>query len=261
VEAAFLLVGDILTMVSNENAGVDKLITFGKMALEQGWYDKAHECFEQVLALDATNREALKGLARVNEVLSRKATMAVEPMEAETPTGPSLVKRLMIGVNSVFEALEEYSQKRARVREEQSQKRAEEQSRKRARAHKPAEAYIKGPIRGKTRTALIRSLTMLLDGGDASSYEERLRELDLKIARTDRSRRTLVRERTRTEKQLGEVGRIMEGAIGPSHQQLSAEHDRLAKKLDEADLSIAQLDRERRQLMKERKKLEPMCRS
>jgi hypothetical protein len=28
---------------------VDKLLTFGQMALEQGWYDQAGEYFEQVL--------------------------------------------------------------------------------------------------------------------------------------------------------------------------------------------------------------------
>ena len=111
---------------------VDKLITFGQMALEQGWYDQAREHFERALALDASNREAMKGLARVNEILSRKAAMAVEPMEAETPTGPPLAKRLMVGVNSVFEALEEYSQKRARAWEERAKVR-EERSRKRAR--------------------------------------------------------------------------------------------------------------------------------
>ena len=42
-------------MGSNPNTDVDKLITFGKMALEQGWYDKAREYFEQALALDASN--------------------------------------------------------------------------------------------------------------------------------------------------------------------------------------------------------------
>ena len=40
VSGAFWLVGCILTMVSNESAGVDKLITFGQMALEQDWYDQ-----------------------------------------------------------------------------------------------------------------------------------------------------------------------------------------------------------------------------
>ena len=59
----------------------DKLITFGQMALEQGWYDQAREYFKQALALDASNREAMKGLARANEILSRKAAAAAKPIE------------------------------------------------------------------------------------------------------------------------------------------------------------------------------------
>ena len=73
-------------MASNANTDVDKLITFGQMALEQGWYDQARECFEQVLALDATNREAIEGLVRVDEMLSRRPTTAVEPTEVEPPS-------------------------------------------------------------------------------------------------------------------------------------------------------------------------------
>ena len=58
-------------MASNANI-VDKLITFGQMAIEQGWYDQARDYFEQALALDADNREAMKGLARVYERLSHR---------------------------------------------------------------------------------------------------------------------------------------------------------------------------------------------
>jgi uncharacterized protein HemY len=59
-------------MESNPNTDVDKLITFGQMALEQGWYDQAHQYFEQALTLDASNRKAMKGLARVYERLSSR---------------------------------------------------------------------------------------------------------------------------------------------------------------------------------------------
>jgi hypothetical protein len=69
-------------MGSNANTDVDKLIAFGQMALEQGWYDQAREYFEQVLALDSSNREAMKGLARVNEILSHRTV--VKPTEPET---------------------------------------------------------------------------------------------------------------------------------------------------------------------------------
>ena len=67
---------------------VDKLLDFGKMALEQGWYDQARDHFEQALALDASNHEAMKGLARVNEILSRKETMAAPRIRAR-PEVPS----------------------------------------------------------------------------------------------------------------------------------------------------------------------------
>ena len=76
-------------MGSNANTDVDKLMSFGKMALEQGWYDRARECFEQALALDTSNREAMKGLARVNEILSGRETVAAEPVQGE-PVEPPL---------------------------------------------------------------------------------------------------------------------------------------------------------------------------
>jgi hypothetical protein len=70
-------------MASNANIDVDRLITFGQMALEQGWYDQARDYFEQALAFDASNREAMRGLARANEILSRRAATAVEPTRGE----------------------------------------------------------------------------------------------------------------------------------------------------------------------------------
>jgi hypothetical protein len=70
-------------MESNAHTDVDKLITFGQMALEQGWYEQACEYFEQALALDASNREAMKGLARINEILSRRE--AIVPTKPEVP--------------------------------------------------------------------------------------------------------------------------------------------------------------------------------
>jgi len=88
-----LLVGDILAMVSNENADVDKLLSFGQMALEQGWCDQAREYFERVLDLDVANQEALKGLVRVNEILSRKMPTPVEPIAVQSATPPRQVER------------------------------------------------------------------------------------------------------------------------------------------------------------------------
>jgi len=79
-------------MVSNENADVDKLITFGQMALEQGWYDQAREYFERALDLDASNQEALKGLVRANEILSRRMATPVEPIRAQSVAPPRQVE-------------------------------------------------------------------------------------------------------------------------------------------------------------------------
>jgi len=70
---------------------VDKLITFGQMALEQGWCEHAHVYFEQALALDPSNREAMKGLARVNEILSRREAATAVPKQDE-PAKPPLVE-------------------------------------------------------------------------------------------------------------------------------------------------------------------------
>jgi hypothetical protein len=89
----FFIAEGILAMASNTNTDVDKLITFGQMALEQGWYDQAREHFEQALALDASNQEAMKGLVRVNERLSRREAAAVEPIHGEPVEPPSSVVR------------------------------------------------------------------------------------------------------------------------------------------------------------------------
>jgi hypothetical protein len=72
---------------------VDKLIAFGQMALEQGWYDQARDHFEQALALDATNREAMKGLARVNEILNLRMATTAKPMETEIEPAKPVGKR------------------------------------------------------------------------------------------------------------------------------------------------------------------------
>ena len=126
------------------------------------------------------------------------------------------------------------------------------------------EGYINARVTGSTRTALIRSLTALL--GDplsdergtfwAPSKEAQLKEIDLKIARADRARRSLARERTQAERVLDEVERIMRDAVGPPLQQLSIERDDGVDKLDGIDLAIAGLDRDRKRLKKERKGIE-----
>jgi len=63
------------------------------MALEQGWYDQAHEYFEQALDLDASNQEALKGLVRTNEILSRRMPTPAEPIGDQPVAPPREVAR------------------------------------------------------------------------------------------------------------------------------------------------------------------------
>ena len=75
---------------------VDKLISYGQMALEQGWYDQAREYFEQALDLDASSQEALKGLARANEILSRRMPTPDEPIRAPPVAPPRKVERKQI---------------------------------------------------------------------------------------------------------------------------------------------------------------------
>ena len=62
---------------------IEQLLAFGRMGLETGYYEQARDYFEQVLVLDPSNREAMKGRARANEMLSRREAAAVEPARVE----------------------------------------------------------------------------------------------------------------------------------------------------------------------------------
>jgi len=62
---------------------IERLLDYGRMGLEAGQYEQAREDFKKVLALDPSNREAMKGLARVNEILSRREALAAEPTRVE----------------------------------------------------------------------------------------------------------------------------------------------------------------------------------
>ena len=62
---------------------IEQLLAFGQMGLETGYYEQARDYFEQVLELDPSNREALKGLAEAKDMLSRRKDAAAEPSWAE----------------------------------------------------------------------------------------------------------------------------------------------------------------------------------
>lgn len=62
---------------------IEQLLAFARIGLETGYYEQARDYFEQVLVLDPSNREAMRGRARANEMLSRKKAAAVEPTRVE----------------------------------------------------------------------------------------------------------------------------------------------------------------------------------
>jgi hypothetical protein len=62
---------------------IEQLLAYGRMGLETGYYEQARDYFEQVLVFDPSNREAMRGRARANEMLSRRKEPAVEPARVE----------------------------------------------------------------------------------------------------------------------------------------------------------------------------------
>jgi len=71
---------------------VERLLELGRMDLEAGYPQYAREYFEKVLALDATNREAIDALARIDE-LRRRAAAPVKPIQAEPVKPPPKVEQ------------------------------------------------------------------------------------------------------------------------------------------------------------------------
>ena len=121
-------------MGSNASTDVDKLVAFGKMALEQGWYDKAREYFDQALDLAPLNQEAIKGFTRADEILRHKASSEPVEVHQTEPIG-SKVRRW---VNSVREWIrkerQEYADRvveRKRLKAEKKAERAREIARQR----------------------------------------------------------------------------------------------------------------------------------
>lgn len=99
---------------------IRELLAFGQIGLETGYYEQARGYFEQVLALDPSNQEAIDSLERIDEILRRKrATM---PIDAQVPAEPPLAKRISDRAGSALEWIRKKREERireiARQREE-----------------------------------------------------------------------------------------------------------------------------------------------
>jgi len=81
---------------------IEKLLSYGRMDLEAGYPEYACQYFEQVLALDATNQEAIDALARIDE-LCRRAVVPSSPMKGRPVEPPRKVTegRMMYGVVAI----------------------------------------------------------------------------------------------------------------------------------------------------------------
>ena len=79
---------------------IEQLLAFGRMGLETGYYEQARDNFERVLALDPSNREAMKGLARANEMLSRREDVQPARQEPARPTYTAEPQRTAPGMST-----------------------------------------------------------------------------------------------------------------------------------------------------------------
>ena len=121
-------------MASNANTDVDKLISFGKMALEQGWYEQAREYFEQALDLAPLNREAIKGFMRADGILRHKASSEPVEVHQTEPIGTKVRRWVNAAREWVREERKEYRDRvaeRKRVAAEKRVERAREIARQR----------------------------------------------------------------------------------------------------------------------------------
>jgi len=90
---------------------IERLLGYGRMGLEAGQYEQAREDFEKVLALDPSNREAMKGLARVNEILNRRTSLEPVEIHLTEPIG----NKMQRWVNSAREWIRKERQEYAEI--------------------------------------------------------------------------------------------------------------------------------------------------
>ena len=70
----------------------ERLLAFGRMGLETGYYDQARDSFERVLAMDPSSREAIEGLGRANEMLRRMAAARLASRYDPAPRAESAAR-------------------------------------------------------------------------------------------------------------------------------------------------------------------------
>jgi tetratricopeptide (TPR) repeat protein len=117
-------------MASNANTDVDKLITFGQMALEQGWYDKAREYFQQALELNPASFEAKKGLHQIDRMLERRRpsveSVEIHPTETIGKRAQRWARSVVVWIRDKFRRSQEWLTKSAQRIRARRQERARE---------------------------------------------------------------------------------------------------------------------------------------
>jgi restriction endonuclease Mrr len=104
---------------------VDKLITFGQMALEQGWYEQARAYFDRALELAPLNREAIKGFTRADEILCHKASSEPVEVHQTEPIGNKVRRWVNDAREWVRKERKEYRDRVAERKRVTAEKRAE----------------------------------------------------------------------------------------------------------------------------------------
>ncbi len=124
---------------------IERLLELGHMDLEAGYPEYARQYFEKVLALDASNQEAIEGLAQVDKALEHKAffesleTQAAKPANSDRSITEWIRDKFRRSQEWVTKSVQRAREKRedrdkefAKLRErfaKQEQERAEEKAR------------------------------------------------------------------------------------------------------------------------------------
>jgi hypothetical protein len=89
-------------MVTEE---IERLLELGRIDLEAGYPQYARQYFEKVLALDASNQEAIDALARIDEILSHRIARGVKPTQDKPVQPPPKVATKRTGMHGLAATL------------------------------------------------------------------------------------------------------------------------------------------------------------